>query len=194
MKLFLVRHGQSAANLGRYFAGQGDTPLTELGRQQAAGIRDVLKDIPFDRVYSSDLSRAIGTQKLALPGAEDVIRTPLIREIHVGELENVSFEEVNQRAAELGIVLRRDGYTTFGGESVAMMRARAEEFLHMLEEDPCEYVAAFAHAGFLGCTLQVVLGAEFDRGTVWSNNCAIHVFEYTDGKWRLLAWNYMGKL
>jgi broad specificity phosphatase PhoE len=190
MKLFLVRHGQSLANAEHYFAGQGDAPLTELGRQQAMGIRDVLKDISFDRVYSSDLSRAIDTQKLALPGAEDVIRTPLIREIHVGELENSSIEEANRRAQEMGIVLRRDGYAAFGGESVSMMQDRVQEFLHMLEEDPCDCVAAFAHNGVLGITLQIVLGVEFDRAAVFSQNCAIHVFEFANGKWRLLAWNY----
>ena len=190
MKLFLVRHGQSLANAERYYAGQGDAPLTELGRQQAMGIRDVLKGISFDRVYSSDLSRAIDTQKLALPGAKDVIRTPLIREIHVGELQNSPIAEANQRAKEKGVVLRGDGYAAFGGESVSMMQERVREFLHMLEEDPCDCVAVFAHNGVLTVTLQIVLGVEIDRAAVFSQNCAIHVFEFVDGKWKLLAWNY----
>ena len=38
MKLFLIRHGQSEANLQAYFTGQMDVALTELGKVQAANL------------------------------------------------------------------------------------------------------------------------------------------------------------
>ena len=83
MILFLVRHGQSVANVTKIYSGHNDVPLTEEGRAQAVALRPVLSELTFDRVYSSDLSRAIDTQLLALPGVEG-IRTPLLREIDVG--------------------------------------------------------------------------------------------------------------
>ena len=57
MKLFLIRHGQTTANVSRKaYCGQTDVPLTELGRQQAEAIRPILSRHQFDRVFSSDLS------------------------------------------------------------------------------------------------------------------------------------------
>ena len=75
-----------------------------------------------------------------------------------------------------------------------MVCDRARRFLQLLEADPCENVAAFSHNGLLNSLLQAVLNASFDNTSVGSKNCAIHVYEYDGNKWRLLAWNYMGKL
>ena len=86
MKVFFVRHGQSIANLQKIYAGQSDVPLTEKGREEAAAIAPILASISFDRVYSSDLSRAIETQQIALPGVEADARSPLIREYDVGDI------------------------------------------------------------------------------------------------------------
>ena len=71
---------------------------------------------------------------------------------------------------------------------------RLRKFLDLLEQDPCEHVVAFAHGGVMGVLLEIILGVQFDRSRALSNNCAIHVFEFAEGRWRLLAWNYMGKL
>ena len=49
MKLFLIRHGESVANLEHCFAGQTDSKLTALGITQAQAIRGALAGIPFDK-------------------------------------------------------------------------------------------------------------------------------------------------
>lgn len=189
MKLFLIRHGQSTANLVKAYAGQTDAPLTEQGRLEAEQIRPILGKFSFDQVYSSDLSRAIDTQKIALPGVEG-IQNPLLREYDVGTLVGVGFEEA---AAKYGNEFRRKrDYTPFGGENGQMVCQRARDFLQLLEENPCEYVAAFSHNGFLNSMLNVVLKSNFDHTAVGSKNCAVHVYEYDGVRWRLLAWNYMG--
>ena len=189
MKLFLIRHGQSTANLVKAYAGQTDTPLTEQGRLEAEQIRPILAKFSFDRVYSSDLSRAIDTQRLALPGVEG-IRTPLLREYDVGKLVGIGFEEAVTKYG--GEFRRKRDYTPFGGENGQMVCQRAKDFLQLLEKDPCEYVAAFSHNGFLNSMLNVVLKSDFDNTAVGSKNCAIHVYEFDGVRWRLLAWNYMG--
>ena len=38
----LLRHGQTALSVERRFAGRGDIPLTDLGRQQAAAAATAL--------------------------------------------------------------------------------------------------------------------------------------------------------
>lgn len=191
MKLFLIRHGQSVANLNQTYTGQSDVPLTETGRKEAEAIRPVLERFTFDRVYSSDLSRAADTQRLALPGVEG-IRTPLLREFDLGSLVGQSIAEVRKQwGAQLS---KTRDYSPFGGESTQDVCRRLREFLTMLEEDPCDCVAAFAHGGVLGCMMQLVLGVDYDRAVMRSQNCAIHVFDFDGTRWRLVAWNYMGRI
>lgn len=189
MKLFLIRHGQTDANLNKYYAGQTDVPLTEQGRQEAQAIRPVLEKFTFDRVYSSDLSRTVDTQKLALP-AHTAIQTPLLREFDVGAMAGRYIADV---IAEYGTEIRKTrSYVAFGGEDAAMVCVRMRKFLDELEAYPCEYVAAFVHNGIMNSMLQLVLNADYDRSATFTRNCAINVFEFDGTKWKLLAWNYMG--
>ena len=193
MKLFMVRHGQTTGNVAGLIYGQMDYPLTQKGRDQAMAIQPVLRKISFDRVYSSDLSRAIETQQLAVPDAQG-IRTPLLREFDVGRLTNITYEEAEEKyAAELERA-RTEGYDWFGGESYDQILERLRKFLAVLEADPCENVIAFTHNGILGFMLQLVLGAQFSRTAVKSANCAIQVFEFDGSSWKLLAWNYMTEI
>ena len=191
MKLFLIRHGQTTSNNQRIYVGQTDVPLTETGREQALAIRPILEKFSFDRVYSSDLSRAIDTQELALP-FDDPIRTPLLREINVGSAAGMAYGEPFANMPE---EYRKNGdYSIFGGENKEMACRRLRKFLDLLEADPCENVAAFSHNGILNCMLRVVLEAPVKSVAAPSPNCAIHVFELDNGMWKLRAWNYMGKL
>ncbi len=193
MRLFIIRHGETVSNVSKKYTGQGETPLTETGKAQAERIRAVLEKFRFDRVYSSDLSRAIDTQRIALPGVEG-IRTPLLREFDVGSLTGKSFEEISRILDGRKVMELPGQYRNFGGESDEDMSARLKEFLTMLEQDPCDNVAAFTHNGVLGVMLETVLGVHLNRVQVSSKNCAIHVFEFSGGLWKLLAWNYMGEI
>lgn len=193
MKLFLVRHGQTTGNVAGLIYGQVDYPLTQKGRDQAAAIRPVLEKLQFDRVYSSDLSRAMETQQIALPGIEG-IRTPLLREFDVGNLTNVSYADAEARYSQQLEEARTNGYDWFGGESYDEILARMRAFLDILEADPCENVIAFTHNGMLGFMLQLVLGVKFSRTAVASANCASQVFQFDGERWKLLAWNYMSEI
>lgn len=189
MKLFLIRHGQTSANLEGIYAGQTDVPLTDLGRQQAEAIRPILAPIVFDKIFSSDLQRAIDTQRLAIPGTEG-IRTPLLREYDVGSLVGVDFAQGRQLFSQRqNTGITRD-YSLFSGESPQMVCDRVRKFLALLEAAPCETAVAFVHNGIMNTMLRIVLGVEFDTAAVKSQNCAIHIFEYDGTRWKLLAWNY----
>ena len=63
-----------------------------------------------------------------------------------------------------------------------------QRFLTLLENDPCERVIAFSHAGFITCTLTQVLGVSFNRKHIACPNASIAVFEYRDGRWILEQW------
>jgi 2,3-bisphosphoglycerate-dependent phosphoglycerate mutase len=61
-EFYIVRHGQSQANLERVVQGPAvDTPLTEKGIRQAEELAEAMKDKHFDAIYSSDTVRASQT-------------------------------------------------------------------------------------------------------------------------------------
>ena len=62
-KIYIVRHGQSVGNLTRTILGHTDLDLTDLGREQAQACARFLSEIRFDKIYSSDLLRALSTAK-----------------------------------------------------------------------------------------------------------------------------------
>lgn len=56
-KLFLQRHLKSQWNVENRFSGWVDNPLSEEGISQGQEAADLIKDIEFDKVYTSPLSR-----------------------------------------------------------------------------------------------------------------------------------------
>ena len=58
---FCPLSGETDANRERRLQGQIDTMLNDLGERQAHAAGQVLKDVRFDKAYSSDLKRAKNT-------------------------------------------------------------------------------------------------------------------------------------
>lgn len=185
MKLYMIRHGQSEANLGKAYSGQMDSRLTEQGEKDALGARKVLQGISFDKVYSSDLSRAVCTQEIALPGIISE-KLPLVREISVGNLEGKKFEELGE-----SFVLNRSTYNfvPYGGENYEMLQERAKKFLEMMAKEDCDTIAVFSHGGFINVVLGCILGCRVTNENALSDNCGVSIFEYNSGKWVLRKWN-----
>lgn len=188
MKLYMVRHGQSQTNLEQKYTGWAQVELTEKGHKDAEKAGQFLQGIPFDRIYASDLSRAVHTAKIALPGCEP-LQTPLLREIGLGVLEKRSISECTETYGE---VLARHrlayDYTAYGGENGAMIRQRVRDFLTLLEKDPAENIAAFAHAGTLMSAMDVIFEAPLDRKHLRCPNGCIAIFVYENDRWALQTW------
>jgi probable phosphoglycerate mutase len=91
-RLVLIRHGQSTWNAEKRLAGQGDPPLTDAGRAEAAALAPVLAGFPPERAVVSDLVRARETAALlGHPGARVDARW---REVAVGEWEGRPWREL----------------------------------------------------------------------------------------------------
>jgi broad specificity phosphatase PhoE len=90
MRLLLIRHGQTPANVrGELDTAAPGPALTELGRVQAAAVPDALAAEQIDGIYASRLVR---TQQTAAPlarvrGEMHRVVLPGIHEIEAGDLE-----------------------------------------------------------------------------------------------------------
>lgn len=189
MKVYFIRHGESVANQKGVMAGQTDMKLTDNGRDQAKAVGAKLRKIPFDAVYSSDLSRAWETCELAL-GKVPYVKDARLREIDVGELVGLTAEECTKRYGKEHFDGRkRLDFSLYGGENREEFLSRIRSFLAELEGQSYENVAVFSHAGLILSLLEVIWGFAVSGRRIRRPNCMVAVLEYSEGVWRLFGWN-----
>ncbi len=119
MDLYIIRHGESQGNVGLDIE---DPHLTDSGKKQAELLALRLRNIKFDAILSSPLTRAVQT---ATPLAELQGKTiTVIRELY-----------------EVG---------TYGDETLSDVQKRAEGVVKRIRADygDKENVIAFAHGTF----------------------------------------------
>ena len=86
--LYLVRHGETEWNVAGITQGQTNSSLTENGKQQAKDTANALKDIKFDAIFSSDLTRTQDTAEIIKLDRDIIIQTSKsLRERSFGSFE-----------------------------------------------------------------------------------------------------------
>lgn len=184
MRLYVIRHGESANNQSGLWTGHIDSPLTEKGERDALRVRAILDGVSFDRVLSSDLCRASRTAELALPDHTPEL-TEALREIHIGALQGTKIADVSP---EERVYYAKEGFAEIGGESRADFAARVRAFMASVATEEPVTVAAFCHGGVLCRILEETLSVEIPRRHLAHKNCAIGIFDYRNGIWQLYSW------
>lgn len=165
----VIRHAESEANAGGYFASQSDSGLTELGQRQAAALAAALRNAPIHAVYSSDLSRArLTVAPIAAARGLAVVETPVLRERAMGEFTGMTFEDARDRYPEVWTKLvARDPYVAPpGGESHADLAARVRPFLReLVTRHTGQNVVLGSHGGTIHHLVRQLIGVhDLDLG------------------------------
>lgn len=103
MKIYLVRHGQTALNQQRRYQGSIDCPLDEKGLEQVQKVSERLKGLTWAGAVSSDLTRARTTGEMILAQSKNVSSVNIMsewREMNFGAWEGKTFSEVEKRFPE----------------------------------------------------------------------------------------------
>ena len=92
VKIYLIRHGQTVFNAEHKIAGQIETELTELGKQQAIDLAKKLQKngVTFDTILCSTLRRAKDTAKIIA----NILKTPIVYDKNLQEFSNGIYEGV----------------------------------------------------------------------------------------------------
>ena len=96
-RVLLVQNGRSTRGIEDRFCGFTDPPLSPEGRQAVLNLRDAMGDENWPTSwYVSDRRRAVETFEILTAGARaPVVRlTEALREIHFGDYENLTWEEL----------------------------------------------------------------------------------------------------
>jgi alpha-ribazole phosphatase len=165
VEIYLIRHGETESNKERRYLGWTESPLSELGLRQAEAVGHYLASQGMDELYCSDLNRALHTARVigAGSGLKPII-TPLLREIHFGQWEGLTFDEIEK---EWGSAISHWLDDPFhkaapGGESLRDVCERMNEFLTTVSEATPDgkRIVAVSHGGSIRALLYNILHLE----------------------------------
>ena len=135
--IYLIRHGRTEFNAEGRYQGHCDSPLTPLGREQAAANGALLKTLigdPAGWVFeSSPLGRAMDTAGIIAEaaGLPAPISEPRLREISMGSWDGLTEEEISHLNPEA--VRGATRYDIFfrapDGEGLETLTARLKSWL-----------------------------------------------------------------
>jgi len=127
LRLFVLRHGETASTRERRFAGWRDVPLTDAGLRQCEAAAAALSGVAVSAVYASPLERArTSAEAIAKPHRLAVQVAPAFRELGFGEWEGRTRADVAAAYPELHDtwLTAPQTFTAPGGEALAAVSAR----------------------------------------------------------------------
>lgn len=174
MKVYLVRHGQVSHNVTKQY-NVGDEDLTKVGVEQAEELREKIKNIKFDKVFSSPLTRAKHTAEIIVANNKyKIIIDDRIKERSCGDLSGKLLGETNREEYW-------NYYTTIQqgtSENIREFFKRVYNFLDDLKTKEYRSVLVVAHSGvskaFNGYFEGIQDGKFLNRGL---KNCEIKEYE-----------------
>ncbi len=192
--IYLVRHGAVDMPVPRRFLGQADPGLNELGIRQARALARGLAPIPFTRVVTSPLRRAMETASLVSGIPPDRLHpVAALQEINLGGWEGLEVAEIKQwfpgeyeqRGKDL------EHFRPQGGESFADLADRCwPAFVALTHDDRAGPVLLVAHAGVNRVILSRLLGRSLQQVLdIPQEHCRVNIIENSPQGPRVVAIN-----
>ena len=181
-KLYLLRHGQTEFNVKKLVQGRCDSPLTDLGRQQAGMAAAWLKahNVVPDKVVSSPLGRAMDTASLV---ATELLGRDAAVEPCEGIIERCygTFEEGPHDALPTDVWDPGEDLILFGGEgSHALQERMVGTLTNLMGAKDTETLLAVSHGSASRQFIKAAAPEGFELPTKLPN-CAIMIFDF-DGE------------
>ena len=194
-RVVLIRHGQTAWNVGTRIQGHLDIPLDPHGQWQAGQAAEALADEGLQAIYSSDLRRARATaEALAQRCGLAVQDEPGLRERAFGRFEGRTYAEID--SGWPGDALRwrqRDPHFTppEGGENLVDFSARCLEVaVRLASRHPGEAIALVTHGGVLDSLYRAAVGLPLQAPRSWMlGNASVNRLLFAAGRFTLVGWN-----
>jgi len=159
-RLYFIRHGLSVNNIEGKLSGTTDTPLTDIGREQALIAGRTAKKLSIDTIISSPLSRATETaeiiaSQLSYPN-DKIIVNKLFIERNFGPYEGQPYGITRLSNAP-------------GVETVDEIIERAKKSLNYINNLDAETVLVVSHGAFGRALRFLTLNLEYDHPEQFQN-------------------------
>jgi alpha-ribazole phosphatase len=157
MDILVVRHTRIAVDPSLCY-GNTDVPLANTFPNEAAEVKNRLTQwFPFEKVYSSPLTRAL---KLAqyLQDDRSVIQDDRLKEINFGEWEMKTWSQIGLKRFSSWVENTKERAPSI--ENYSDVTARIMDFFNdLIERRPAEKILIVTHSGPMRCILARYSGA-----------------------------------
>ncbi|MBS4743674.1 MULTISPECIES: histidine phosphatase family protein [Bacillus] len=183
----LVRHGETDWNAAKRIQGRTDIPLNDTGKWQAEQTGLYLKDVHWDVVISSPLTRAKETAHLIL----NHVHAPLVImddfiERDYGDAEGMSFEERQKLFPD-------KQYPNM--EPIETIQNRMLEGIEKVRATyPDQHVLIVAHGAAIHALLTTLADEHMGLQNTRLVNACLNYVEWSDGKWKVRDYNVVSHL
>lgn len=140
LQIYLCRHGETLWTLSKQHTSTTDIALTENGKNQARLLGDRLKEIQFEKVFSSPLVRA--KQTCTLAGLYPILSEDLM-EWNYGKYEGLDHNEIIQTNPNWNLFTQGAP----DGETPEQVGKRADHFFEKIKHLSGN-IAIFSHGHF----------------------------------------------
>ncbi len=178
--IYISRHGETEWNVAGRIQGHTDVSLSERGREQARMLGRRLSSVRIDAAYSSDLSRAAETARVAL-GERDVpiTFTEELREYNKGVFEGLTEDEYREKYPELyepSMVNDLD-FAPPGGETIRETSTRLAGIVQRVKDAHLDESALIVgHGGSLRAGIVSLLDLPLEANWKFAmSNCSLTV-------------------
>ena len=193
MKLLVIRHGESEADLLDVREGRADFALTERGHRQAEAMANYVADnYNISKIYASTLTRAKQTaQHLSDKTGISIVFDENLMEFNNGLLAGLPRTVVREKYPEVpDLPIDK---AVYGQESQVEFRQRAENALSriMNEAENDETIAVVSHGGMINQLYRSFFNMPVD--CVYFFNTAdtgIHIWSLADRERRVIKANF----
>lgn len=176
MKLLVIRHGESEADILNVHEGRADFELTERGHRQAEAMSEfVNQHYCIDKIYSSTLKRAAQTAKhLELKTNAPLFLDEHLMEFNNGLLAGLKHSIADKKYPKVKVPLHSSVYEQ---ESLLEFRYRAEYIFSKIisESDINSTIAVVTHGGMINQLYRSFLKLPIDSEmSFWTGDTGIH--------------------
>lgn len=195
MKIYLTRHSKTTWNEEKRLQGRKDSPLVEEGVSNALALRNYVKDLSIDAIYSSPIERAYKTAQLIFPN-DDIIKDENLVEMSFGIHEGCKIKEAKEKDSQFSLLWNKPEQFTFfeDGESYDELIKRANHFIDTIKKhSDNQTIFVVTHGMFFVVLLCTMLGLEkkdfvqFNQQVV--EGCSLTELELKDNKFELIRYN-----
>ena len=191
-KLILIRHGETNYTLKNMCCGQKDIPLNAKGIKQTQCLRYQFKDVKIDKVYTSNLKRAIQTAKIVFPN-KIIHKRKDLGEIDFGQFSGLTYIEIKKLFPNsYNILINSPAKAKMpNGETMYNFAKRVEEsFNKILKENTVDVIALVSHINPIKIMLLKILGCNLDKfWELQQDVTAINVVKFENGKTKIIKMN-----
>ncbi|MEA3424460.1 MAG: histidine phosphatase family protein [Bacillota bacterium] len=183
MTVFVLRHGETYANVDKRYFGFSESDLTETGKLQIRKMKEILVDEKFDKVYCSPSGRTKQTAEIL--GVDYIINENL-REMNFGIFERMTYDEIMNKYPKES----NEFYSNWGkykipkGESFIDVNKRANGFLDSIDKD--ENILIITHGGWIRAFLSDVLDGKAEHWEVDISTGSLSIIENINNEYKLI--------